>query len=561
MSFVSIDTHSDKGKSPGTLGESRGRSTLFGVLGLAGVVLAALVLRITFFTGYMGSDDITYTDGAVRVLLGSVQRTDYIGALRYGVDVPMALFMGLFGADTHTASMWSMLTSLLDVALIGGCGWLLWGPRVGVGAAFVAALLPMHINLAGRPLADAPLAAFITLSIFCFIAGVRRDSKVWYFCAGLALGGVFWIKQAVIVYGVVFLLLAVAMRTWSWRWSWGAAGALAMLIGNCLLMAIWQGDPLHVFRVSGEGLSEYGGRADIDDSAWLYFRYLFLDVRHTWLLAFTALAGAFLALRSKASAADRRGGLVASVWAGGLILLFSFAVISTDPVRFIMKQSNYMLIFTAPLCLLSGFLLARLRPRFANVVAVVYASGGIVLGALAQQDVRVFTANSVQVVEYARTHPEVEVYATSNAYRRALFERSLSKDLQRRLELKNLGRLTDQAGTLPRVAVVDTQNIGWGNNPFGSIDRVPDCWKRVMLLDVPEVEGAGRYVLRGLHAVAAWLPGPVRGIANAQIDRLTVPRPTYVFEVPDDCGLPGKPAAQRSRVDSIGIFQAMEAAA
>src|SRR5690242_2801074 len=64
------------------------------------VVLGALVVRIVLFTGLFGSDDVIYIDRALAVLHGEFSgKSTYTGALRYGMNLPMAVFMGLFGAS------------------------------------------------------------------------------------------------------------------------------------------------------------------------------------------------------------------------------------------------------------------------------------------------------------------------------------------------------------------------------------------------------------------------------------------------------------------------------
>jgi 4-amino-4-deoxy-L-arabinose transferase-like glycosyltransferase len=216
------------------------------------VIAIALLLRVTFYTGGMGSLEV-----AVRLLYGESVRTDYIGGIRYGFEIPAAFFLWLFGPSEISANIWSMVSSLLEVALIFLCALLLWGRRPAVLAGLVAAFLPQHVNIAGRMAADSPLALFITLSFVCFLIGELRSSKRWFFAAGLAVGAVFWVKHAVVPFAAAFLLYPIAARKWDWKWYWCVVGALLMLIGNSLLMWHMQGDPFHVFRIVGQGLGEY----------------------------------------------------------------------------------------------------------------------------------------------------------------------------------------------------------------------------------------------------------------------------------------------------------------
>jgi hypothetical protein len=513
---------------------------------LAAVLAVALVLRLAFFTGYMGSDEVVYTEGAVRLLHGESVRSTYIGQLRYGVDMPVAFFIWLLGPGLASAAGWAMLTSVIDVGLIFGCAFILWGLRAAIFSGLVCAFLPIHVHLAGRLLADPPLAAFMTLSFFCFLMGNRRNSPIWFLCTGLAVGAVFWVKQAAILYVIAFPALALIRRMWNWKWLWGAIGALLMLAMNCAVMWKLQGDPLHVFRVSGQGLDEYGGRTDIDDSVWLYFRYLFLDLRHTWILGYLAAASVVLAFVLPRWATARRLLAYPAIWAVSLVGIFSFAVISFDPLRFVMKQSNYMLLFTAPLCLLAGYMVSRLRPASGIALTLVYALGGTVLAALMQQDVHIFRANSASATAFARSNPKLDVYATTNAYRLALFENALSVDRKEGVTLKGLEALKSAiegaavSGTMPsqrRIAIVDTQNLHWGRDPISSIEELPSCWRRLGELPRTEPTGPGSYIVGALLKVSAALPERIGERVDVRLQALQRSKPAYVYEVPAGCGL------------------------
>src|SRR5262249_18574524 len=113
---------------------------------------------------------------------------------------------------------------------------------------------------------------------------------------------------------------------------------------------------------------------------------------------------------------DRETGYVV-IWGAGLFCVFSFLPVSITPLALIAKQTNYMLIFIAPFCMLAGYFLARLSGIALVCALAVFAAGSLMLAALERQAVRVFTANSVPAVAFAQLHPEIPVYAMNNAYR------------------------------------------------------------------------------------------------------------------------------------------------
>jgi hypothetical protein len=98
------------------------------------------------------------------------------------------------------------------------------------------------------------------------------------------------------------LVFSIAIVSWRWNWRWllVAGSALAVLAANSLLMAWITGDPLHVFHVIQKNmqtpnpvLSPTRGR-----SPDYYFKYLFIDIKHTWLLAYIALGGLILIVKN-----------------------------------------------------------------------------------------------------------------------------------------------------------------------------------------------------------------------------------------------------------------------
>ena len=260
---------------------------------LAVLVLLGTALRAAFFTGFLGTDEVIYTEAAYGVVTGEWPRSTYIGALRYGINIPVAMFMMVFGTNEIAANLWSFVTSIGEVALVYALGTMLWGLRAGFLAGLVLALLPLHVHYAGRLMADAPLTFFMTLSVLLFLRGQRSEKNLWFLAAGLAAGAVFWIKQPVIVYLAIFGLFALASRRWEARWLWMVVGVSIMFAINLLLIWAVTGDVWHLSKVARAGVDRFvEGGTEITSPVY-YLRYLFLDIRHTWLLAFLALGGAF----------------------------------------------------------------------------------------------------------------------------------------------------------------------------------------------------------------------------------------------------------------------------
>jgi len=104
---------------------------------LAAIVALAILLRWIFFTGYFGSDEVTYTAQALAITKGVWPISEYIGSIRYGVNIPVAFFMALLGPSEFSANLWSFLCSIGEIILVYLFARQLWGVR----AAWLAALL------------------------------------------------------------------------------------------------------------------------------------------------------------------------------------------------------------------------------------------------------------------------------------------------------------------------------------------------------------------------------------------------------------------------------------
>ncbi len=515
--------------------------------GLTAIVVLAVLVRSVFFTGFFGSDEVTYTLVAVEIANGHWSVPSYIGALRYGINLPNALFMKLFGVSEFSANFWSLLASVAEVGLVYFFAHRLWGFRAGLLAGMVAALLPLHVHYGGRLMADAPLAFFITLSFVLFWIGEKRQDAAFYFAAGLAAGCVFWVKQVVLIYCAVFAIYALLFRTWNHKWLWSVFGGALMLGANCLLLWWITGDPLHVFNVIRTGAGAFvDSLSEAYTSPWFYFRYMFADIKHLWLMPYLAFGGiALWALQARGTPALDKGTAYVVLWALGLLVVFSFTPVSLHPVKLISKQVNYMLIFVAPLCMLAGYFLARFSGLALAAILAVVVAGSLLLAALEQQVIHVFTANSKASVAFAQQHREIPVYAMTNAYRAGIYTAVTQGRERRENPLRDISQIAADlngernAKAQPAqgpvaYAIIDLQTIAWGSNPITSLDQVPGCWNRVETLS-PTGLGFGKAVPAILQATVDRLPAALAEKLSRTTQPLLRPRPAYVYAIPANC--------------------------
>jgi 4-amino-4-deoxy-L-arabinose transferase-like glycosyltransferase len=515
---------------------------------------AALALRLAFYTGFFGSDEVTYTESAFNLLHGNWSVDEYVGANRYGVNLPVAGFALLFGQNEFAAALYSLVCSLAEVALVFGIGRRMIGTRAALLGAAVLAFLPIHVHSAGRLMADAPLALAITASFLCFWLGEARGRSAAFACAGLAAGFAFWIKPHAMIYLLVFLTYPLVFRRWNWQWGWMVVAFVVVVLANCLLFWALTGNPLFLIDAmrarQTSGYLESGMvSGEIVNSPWYYLNYLFLRVYHTWLAAYAALfaIALWMGRRSGRSASTAPANSYLVWWGAGLVLLFSLFVVSWRPLVFIPKQTNYMLIFVAPLCLLAGDALARLKGGWLVAVGAMLLVPSVLLSAMQQSSIRTFTANSKAAVAFARSHPERQVFATSNAYRAARFDNLVRPAAPVPMHpLEDLVEAADGAqAPADRYAIVDSQTLQWGSKePIRKLSEVPSCWVPSGVLDA-RVDGAGYRLVASRGGLTTVLPSALAQRIKPNLDALTRPAPAYLFKVPAGCRLPAAGVARR----------------
>ena len=518
-------------------------------IALGSMVLLAALVRVVFFTGYFGSDDVNSSEAAIAITNGQWPATRYLASLRYGISLPMAAFITIFGLTEFTATAWALVCSVAEVALVFGVARAVWDLRAAVLAGGILGLTPLHVHLGGQPTGDAPLALFVTLSLALFLIAETRRHPGWYLATGLAVGCTFWVKESAIVYTGVFVVYALVRRTWNARWLWVIVGAGIVVTANALLFLALTGDAFHYFKVIVQRRQVHEAVISSRGSqpVWLYFYYLFVDLRHTWLLSYLTLGGLLVWLTRGADARRASpGARFVVIWGLGLFGVLTFLVIKLQPLTFIFKQTNYMLIFLAPFALLGGFFLASLRTPLLVPVLLVFVTGGVALSGLEQQAIRSFTANSRAAWVFAKEHAAVPIFATEHAVNMASILSRLDHSRDGTPRIKSLaaarshladGRAGDAAlkepGTRAYV-IIDFETISWGDDPRIGPRDIPGCWQRVMQLE-PLGLGAGARVASALRRAADWLPGAVGRKLAGRLDGLIRPKPAFAYRIPADC--------------------------
>src|SRR3569833_953831 len=124
---------------------------------LVGVVLLAAVIRIFFFTGFHGFDDVFYIRRAYALSQGHFALPTNHWAARVGLVGPTALAYLLFGVTLWSTVLFPFLCSILTVIVATVLGRRLLGDSAGWLAGLLVAMFPMDAIFASMLFPTAPV--------------------------------------------------------------------------------------------------------------------------------------------------------------------------------------------------------------------------------------------------------------------------------------------------------------------------------------------------------------------------------------------------------------------
>lgn len=508
------------------------------------ILVLAAVIRLAFFRGALGTDEIVYLTQAQRLLHGDIGHATYIGAVRYGINGFQALSIRLFGGGVAGAGGLFFLCSLGNALLAYWFAYRLWGCRAAICTGLALAVLPLDTALATSLNPDPYLSLFIASSIVVFFFAERHDSASLYFLAGLLAGWVFWIKEEVIVFGLVFVFFAAFERRWRIRWLWFLLGGVLCCVADLVFFWVAYGDLFYHYSVVHRAVEDQLTTQTLGEtSPWAYLGFLFVKIYHTGLLGWLALAGGVLALRRPSEPEIR----FVLIWGIGLLLIFSVFPVSLLPPEFIRKTATYMAIFVTPLALLAGWFLAQQARGVALFLGGIMVASGIVLSGLEQQVVRVVAVNGQAAAVFAEAHPGTPVFGPLTAQRQSMVQRlfrgslDTSGDIRPWADLSSLSPGEGSAGDAAAYVIDDPQMRIWpdATKEAPLSERLRECLVSLGPLDRRDL-GLGRSVVAELRDVLSALPAHYVAAMLRATDSLWQVAPAQVYVVSRECAREGQ---------------------
>lgn len=223
----------------------------FGNLAVFFAIMAlGFILRVVYFVGISGFDDVVYLVHVAEILDGSfstefVFNGNFPFRYRSGILFPTAVMYWLFGTSEYSAAIIPFVISMATIWLAWRAGQL-FSPLVAAFSALLMATLPIAIVSASSLLPTLFSAFFCGLAIVLWIEieGLHRPDSTYsgvaspllslhsakYFFVGMSLGIAYLYRLESGVTGFVFIVFGLLWFKPNRGWLIAALG-LALIIG------------------------------------------------------------------------------------------------------------------------------------------------------------------------------------------------------------------------------------------------------------------------------------------------------------------------------------------
>jgi 4-amino-4-deoxy-L-arabinose transferase-like glycosyltransferase len=250
------------------------RRAWLGVLGA--LLVCALALRVVFFVGLMGWDDIEYREASVRLLAGDLVPHSLFG-LRWGVTLPLAAVLALGGTGERAIAVVPLAYSLVGIVLAFAVGRRLGGVRAGLIAAGVLVVLPLDVLAASDLHADLAASVFLALAAYLALRAESSTARapVWLALAGASVALATLTKESSVAFALVLAIWAIRRR-------WPGSAVVAVVLG---FAAVVLADTGWLRAVTGTWLYRFSPAMTAPHAAHMRM----LPPSHGWMLDYVAM--------------------------------------------------------------------------------------------------------------------------------------------------------------------------------------------------------------------------------------------------------------------------------
>lgn len=391
---------------------------------LIAILALGVFLRILFFPGFYPSDQYSYSVDAVKIVNGKWQVPDYGASTRWGIIIPTAFFYWLLGVNEFSSTLWSMLCSIGTMIVAYLLGKQLKDETSGLLAAFLLAIFPLEIIYAGQLMADGPLSFWLLFALFCFLRGealeARKTRRVSYLLSGFALAMAYASKLVTMLIAPFFIVYIIVRRRIDLQHGWIFLGFVIVFALEFMVYQVAAGNGFHRLSLMMQaGARQSPGIASGSLNAitgiWAYFYWLLVDIHYVGI-AFVVLAIILIFRIVKHWPRENtETWQYWSVvhWSVTMMMILSFFPISTKPYIPIYKQSNYMLMFTAPMLVVLGFALTQIPHHYRYVCLCLIFLCGLPCSYVMKESHRAHVDNSRAIYSFYKEHRDLPLFAAT----------------------------------------------------------------------------------------------------------------------------------------------------
>ncbi len=387
------------------------------LLKLALLLAFALILRVIFFHGIAPGDPFTYSLSAWDIVQGQWNPGYfYEQTTRWGVLFPLAASYKLFGVREFSSALWPLLTSVGTVAVAYLLALHLKGERAGLLAGIIVATFPLEIIYATQPMADCPLSFWLLLSLYGFVRGeATTTGKRWFFfLSGIALALAYATKFVAILIAPFFLLVLLWRRRLEWNWAWLVLGFLVIFALEFLIFQQVTGNGFArlalILQDEASHAPVTAGGFQVQNAVWLYLYWMFVDFHYVGL-SFVALLLMFVHRAITRRENVLNGGGLLLLWAITFLLILTFYPTSTKPYVPLYKVEPYMLMFSAPLLVVTAVFLSDYAKRVQIAALALIVLSTLPFVYLLHEGYRAHSDNARAIWAFANSHTDRPIYA------------------------------------------------------------------------------------------------------------------------------------------------------
>jgi hypothetical protein len=443
------------------------------------IIIFALIVRLVFFVGFDWSDSPIYAWLANRISSGDLHLERGLMDFRVMMYFPVALFFKLFGVNTYTATVWSLITSLGSIFIIYKIGELIFNKRTAIFSALLLSVFPIEIAYSTQLNPDVPLAFFIALSIFLFlkVEKSKKKNKLFYVLIGILGGLAYLFKETGMIVFLFFPIYMIYKRKIKLEYFFILIGLFIILFVESIYGFLFFNDFFARYHTVSEFYCEFFKPAhDLSgfprlafnlDNNWK-FMYWNKQLLFGFFYYFFLLGTIYFLFKKQKEV------YVVLIWFLVFLLYMQFGFQCFNPLIPLHILERHFIILNIPATLIVSYFLDNLcRNKFLRVLSILFLSFLIITSLYFTKNiVKRFNIETIDfdvIYDYLKKQPVKVIYADEGTVTQLNFRYEYKridsiKDLQ---NVKSCDEIKDS------YVIVDGQRP-WIDNPSLS-SRLPKC--------------------------------------------------------------------------------------